>query len=114
MKDQSTPRPWHHTRTSCSQLNCNSIWINADGLDSPPAISIGETQLEAEENANLIVKAVNCHDELVKALKEITERYERLEIIYAKTIQSNFDCENGTIKRAKQALSKSQESKGGI
>lgn len=70
-----------------------------------------------KNKGNYIIQAVNAYDknqeiigELVEALKEVTDRYERLEILYAKTANINYDCENGSIKRAKQALTKAGRS----
>lgn len=69
--DNATKRPWRHTGTSCSKLNFCSRWITGPDLSGQPAIAVGETATEAEANANLIVKAVNCHDKLLEALKDI-------------------------------------------
>lgn len=110
MNNQSTPRPWHYTGTSVSALNFCARWINGPDLLGQPAIAVGETAMEAEANADLIVKAVNLHDELVEALE------------FSRLIVNSYRADNkGTglwtesdendYKKIEQALSKAKEAK---
>ena len=59
-------------------------------------------------NAFFLVRAVNCHDQLVRALEEITERYDRLDrtILAERGLKYTV---NGTVERAKAALEATKE-----
>lgn len=99
MKTQATQRPWNRTGMVIHKEKGLIIAVT-----NAQKIGVGITEEEAEANAALILHAVTCHEELTKALKEVTSRYERLEILYAKTINTNYDYKNGSIDRAQQAL----------
>lgn len=58
-----------------------------------------------------IIRLKDLNDELVETLKEITNRYERLEVLYAKNMDISYDCKNGSIKRAKQAIAEAERDK---
>lgn len=66
IKDQATPRPWHTGRGLLVPDWC--IYDKENNL----VLSFEETE-EGKANARLIVKVVNCHDELVGALKNTIE-----------------------------------------
>lgn len=63
MTDQTTNRPWIAFVQSGSPDGWQR-WAVGDGKDVLIAKDL------AEDSARLIVKAVNCHDELVEALKK--------------------------------------------
>ena len=85
-KDNATPRPWRMTQTSMP----SQLLLQGGELKDGNSFSIQMSK----ENAGLIVKAVNCHDELVQALKE------------ADAVLTNQD---GRVKEIiKQALSKAE------
>lgn len=65
-KDQATPRPWEIKLYHQDEINIVSC---IDGQYRSIADIVGAMPIDME-NARLIVKAVNCHDELVEALKE--------------------------------------------
>jgi len=62
---KATPRPWavNHTRVESRDEHgvANDGWIVADCKYGP----------DGEANAELIVCAVNCHDELVEFLRSV-------------------------------------------
>lgn len=92
-KRQATKRPWivSDNKFEITEIDNDSIICATDFIDIPKKIY--------KANARLIVKAVNCHDELVEALKGVVRAIEYL---------------NGTTKHsilynnAKQALSKTE------
>lgn len=63
MTTQPTKRPWHITKIG-NIRSSNDIGIaNMDYFE--------KSVEEYKANSELIIKAVNCHDELVEALKEL-------------------------------------------
>lgn len=80
-----TPTPWHIAPYSAPYIATShdpkiKAYLEETGTDKFDALSIGtETGSAAlipldessRENAEFIVKAVNCHDELVAALEDI-------------------------------------------
>lgn len=58
MKTQATPRPWELNPSQINTIEHNEINI---------CMTCGDNAIA---NAKLIVKAVNCHDELIAALGE--------------------------------------------
>jgi hypothetical protein len=65
MKELATPRPWHLTNAGVTVkandvyiCDCNSAWVEVE---------------ENLANAELIVKCVNTHDQLVEALEIISK-----------------------------------------
>lgn len=88
--------------------------IMGDRIDSPGNYTVGnEIKLDencspgdnevAEANARLIVKAVNCHDELVEALKGMTDVcFDYLTYKEQAEVRKYFN-------KSEQALSKAQE-----
>ena len=96
-KDNATPRPW-----KVSDLNKCRI-VADDNAGRYVAITyhdmLHNTEMN-EANAQLIVKAVNCHDELVEALKL---SYRSLTI--DSDMEKDFAVE---IKKIKQALAKAE------
>ena len=97
-KDNATPRPWHTRSGDCC------IRIVEKSLPEGFSVTICELSIGSfnfEANAKLIVKAVNCHDELVEALKE------------AHAMLENVGIEKGqyygkAINKVDQALSKAE------
>ncbi len=89
--DKATPRPWEYDK---------------DGFIHHNTTILGEVFNKDNDfelfkaNANLIVKAVNCHDELVEALKYA------LEMARQGAIPNDDD---SWYKEAKQALAKAGE-----
>ena len=96
-KDNATPRPW-----KVSDLDKFRI-VADDNAGRYVAITyhdmLHNTEMN-EANAQLIVKAVNCHDELVEALKL---SYRSLTI--DSDMEKDFAVE---IKKIKQALAKAE------
>ena len=56
-----TPTPWKVERCPCGHPSCKKAMV------APIAMRQG---LMSNEDAQFIVKAVNCHDEMVEVLKE--------------------------------------------
>lgn len=106
-KDQSTPRPW---RIESNVLYPNrliytefgSVAVVHEVLHPHDKRSSGEIQEEAETNTRLIVKAVNCHDDLV----EICDRLVCYLTLTGKTLT---ETESLLLNKAKKALSKAGE-----
>ena len=92
-----TPGPWQAwvddatygvTGPSAATALCAKSAMDADVICGPcyseiaaanaqvPAIAIGDTKKQAENNARRIVQCVNAHDELVEALRELLESHE--------------------------------------
>jgi hypothetical protein len=96
MKTQTTKRPWKiEILQGCNLSNqiTKSVCINIEGGSK---IALLEENKEA--NAYLIVKAVNCHDKLVEALKNLIEA-------------CNWDTsmkDSDSLDKAKQALKESE------
>ena len=65
-------------------------------------------KLTNKANAAFIVRAVNAHEEMLSALKEMRTRYARLEGLYAEKAGITYDCPNGTIKLANRAIAKAE------
>ena len=75
-KDNATPRPWkvnpegqEEYKTGSWEITSN-IKFGEDPDDTCVALCYSYNAQDAEANARLIVKAINCHDELVEALKK--------------------------------------------
>jgi len=61
--------------------------INKSGetlLLSGVAVSVGFTNKEAQANSQHLVKCWNAHDDLVEALKELTEQFSKVTPLYSK------------------------------
>lgn len=76
-KDQATPRPWQRSRDgrvieSVHTVPCIDAIDGGEGKMHQHICMIGNVKQfpDKEANARLIVKAVNCHDELISALKK--------------------------------------------
>lgn len=74
--DQATPRPWNCNigkyLLKISGYPRQVIQISESESDHQIAI-VNAGSLEGETNARLIVKAVNCHDKLLSALKAVSK-----------------------------------------
>jgi hypothetical protein len=69
VKGRATERPWR------SFYDDNGFYyITADGAPSPYIAATGNEGDQAEADAELIVRAVNSHDSLVKALEEARQK----------------------------------------
>lgn len=102
--DNATKRPWH--------LKHNGIMNHSNptsfDIEAQDNIFIGHiypiknhtNPKECEANARLIVKAVNCHDELIEALKYALD--------FINTDSPKFD-KIHTRTKIKQALSKAEQ-----
>lgn len=107
MTNQATPRPWSINKTYPNQIEHPEMFgfrgqfKIAECRFSQSLVRSADIK-EAEANAKLIVKAVNCHDELVEALKDISDLDNHMIGKYDGQIQ-------WAVNRAKQALSKAQE-----
>lgn len=71
-----TPTPWNVDEYK-SIVDSEGNTISANGFAM--VMSYGEEQKKAQANAAHIVKCVNMHDELVKALKNAREELEEYE-----------------------------------
>lgn len=79
MTKQATPRPWKYKLSPAEHGTPAQAWImGGDGLCVVMKQNCGGDQ-DAKANARLIVNAVNCHDELVEALKKAQVRLLELE-----------------------------------
>lgn len=100
-QDQATPRPWKLEGDKMSVSNINNEGV-CDCYFGVPANTYVEGKYEA--NARLIVKAVNCHDELVEALE--------IALGYAEIQNSEYDGQDKSISKdielIKQALAKAE------
>lgn len=76
MSDKATPRPWRRPgwpeSTNLMMAGdvrpyAQPIGVSGDSSQCAVANAYGETAEQATANADLIVRAVNCHDELVAA-----------------------------------------------
>lgn len=65
MTNQATNRPWSITRHSNPDCSCR--YLSFEGREICTFYNDVEENMA---NAKLIVKSVNCHDELVRVLKE--------------------------------------------
>lgn len=93
--------PWsfasgEHDMDECEGYGLGSI-VDSNGLRIAEIWNDYDNPLEAAANAALIVHRVNCHDELVEALKLIVAAY---------------DCDGEVmpqdIQRAREAIAKSE------
>lgn len=101
-KDQATPRPWEYKILSQYSKNNISIGKNNFCIINSGVSESGEVfGVLKESDARLIVKAVNCHDELVEALKSAKQL--NLHLYAERTIA------NRVFKKVKQALFKAEQ-----
>lgn len=72
-QSKATPRPWRHTPTDES-----GFYITTENMDVVAYCQRGHIDLisENQANAELIARAVNCHDELVKAVENLLAIFE--------------------------------------
>lgn len=91
---QATKRPWKFQPAYRAKLSPRIISEDKERKE------ICYFNLDGSANAKLIVKAVNCHDELIEALKGTVRAIEYLSGTTKHSILYN---------NAKQALSKAQE-----
>lgn len=91
MTNQATPRPW------------KSIGRDIETVTGDPVASTyGLNDSEEKANAKIIVKAVNCHDELVEALNGMIQHFQDVDEYTKPHAYKRF-------QMAKLALSKAQE-----
>lgn len=79
-KQTHTPTPWGVDEIAEDEAGQETLGIYAEEGGYVCGIHCGsDTQIDEQDQANVafIVKAVNCHDELVKLLKEIHFAVER-------------------------------------
>lgn len=62
--NKHTPTPWYFSPISCD------VWANP-GFTICEVYPSGHETEEKKANAEFIVRAVNCHDELVEALQRL-------------------------------------------
>ena len=65
MTKQATNRPW------TVQINSHSHYLGSYQIWDRDGNSLTDSDKEDEEIRSYVEKAVNCHDELVEALKEV-------------------------------------------
>ena len=115
MKDKATKRPWIVSRpvSVTRDYDEEGHYIRSTAIDGwPVCANTGENDLDRAEqlaNAQLIVKAVNCHDELVEALKMILEYDEKTLIRRPYTNEKYKPLTNLLREKSKQALKKASE-----
>lgn len=115
MKDQSTPRPWRISQPASITMPRNKNIISGIG-DSGGWSALADTcnngpDHNSEANALLIVKAVNCHDELVEELKSLINNYRGQLSAFGEEIRdvvgnTNIAVAEHHLKLAEQALEK--------
>ena len=71
MTTQATPRPWMHYDDTDAAGKTGRHEIVATGKTVARIYRTAGSEVEDAANAALIVRAVNCHDELVAALRDI-------------------------------------------
>lgn len=95
----NTSLPWKANFEGAGIENggCAQIWImGGDGLNVVGRLKCGGSE-DAKDNASLIIKAVNCHDDLLDALKDVMAQAAR---------HSNPD--SAAMYRANQAILKAE------
>ena len=88
-----TKGPWELAGTRLTGKD-NEFICHTEGMDL--------SREEDKANANLIAASPELYD----ALKEMTERYARLERVYFELVKDDPKCENGTILRAIKLLNR--------
>lgn len=109
-----TPLPWTNNKHS---VYVHSEHGNICACGHPRASTrVGYTEAglsdglnEAVDNARLIVRAVNSHDALVKALKDVIAVYEWCSVDPVDRGYSSLDDEIASARRALAMLSEQQE-----
>lgn len=89
-----TPTPWAALSMN-NAVDCWPVITSEDRTDFIAELQINKKDREA--NAAFIVKAVNCHEELVNALESILKRFEK---------QIARDAESKAVKNALSILIK--------
>jgi len=72
MNNKHTPTPWVYMSTKGIYLGCDENQKMAYAIESPSGNS-WVLQLDREANAEFIVRAVNAHDELLRACNALVE-----------------------------------------
>ena len=72
---EHTPTPWHFEELSQRPDGCGYLRCETDNLEIAHHGDMGRSREENLANAAFIVKAVNNHDALVKALTELSNMY---------------------------------------
>ncbi len=100
MSTKHTPTPWFIERINKQAPSIVHIVSRKGGTISDEVASVycADAGSEQEANAKFIVKAVNCHDELLAALKEYQRLYE--EVQPAGGWQGVYELGNAAIERA--------------
>jgi hypothetical protein len=70
MKPQHTPPPWQ------MEIDTELVYVLGKSKSGETEViceagSIGNQDLQAQANAALIVRAVNCHDDLIKTVEAL-------------------------------------------
>ena len=69
--DKATPRPWK--AAEAEQMDKGLRIFSLGDAEIAPATAYGDTKKQRDKNAELIVRAVNTHDELVEVCKAIED-----------------------------------------
>jgi hypothetical protein len=104
MKTAHTPTPWYLTEEKEGQIESDKGYLIAQVYQNKNP----KYKEEDEANAKHIVKCVNMHDELIKALYDAQSYLEKcVELAGQESIDE--DCTNWTLDRINEALSKESE-----
>lgn len=106
-KDQATKRPWDMKfNTNLTGNGTSNYGYQLRGNNKKESICVDLN----ESNARLIVKAVNCHDELVEALKMMVKIYADCKEIQAELKSGSLKnvSDEYYIKIAEQKLAKAE------
>jgi len=104
-----TPLPW--------EVDYSNADVSQAGIKTEDGINVAwmskyQPNCSSHENAEFIVKAVNCHDELVEALKECSDDLEALvnhEYIGVRdypSMDKKYQRDMQPVEKAKAALAK--------
>ena len=86
-QDKATPRPWVIETLAGKQII--SQIINANRPEFETVAEIGRIDIQ-NDNAELIVRAVNSHDELLEALKTLMQMIKDGKLVRDISKDSNF------------------------
>lgn len=88
----TTPTPWIASKvmhvTDSGDLIVDVV-AQEDGEKVRVAQVYGGTEGQSEANADMLVKAVNCHEDLLAACKEVVDNWEAGDLAHAARLCSN-------------------------
>ena len=97
-----TPTPWHVDGECIYGTTQRGDYVRI--ADTTVADGDNLPDKEADANASFIVRAVNCHDEMLKALKAV-----ELGVFGSMLPNSDIDvCTRGTLAQVQAAIAKAE------